>query len=283
MSDILPLESTSPEEVTETFERISSSMTWSKALYVALLFVICVVGMRLVISILDRTMTRLRIEPTVHKFTRSCLKVIMWMVTLLVLAGYIGIPVDSFVAVLGIIGVALSLALQGILSNLAGGIMVMVSKPFAVGDYVDAAGLSGTVAEIGLVYTRLKTIDNKIIFVPNGEISAKTIVNYTSADKRQIELKFSASYDAPQKTVKECIARVVGEHPKTLPTPEPLIRVCRYGDSSIEYILRVWCATGDYWPVYYDLLEQVKEAFDGAGVEMTYNHLNVHLRKEKGE
>lgn len=112
MSDILPLESTSPEEVTETFERISSSMTWSKALYVALLFVICVVGMRLVISILDRTMTRLRIEPTVHKFTRSCLKVIMWMVTLLVLAGYIGIPVDSFVAVLGIIGVALSLALQ---------------------------------------------------------------------------------------------------------------------------------------------------------------------------
>lgn len=195
LSDILPLESTSPEEVTETFERISSSMTWSKALYVALLFVICVVGMRLVISILDRTMTRLRIEPTVHKFTRSCLKVIMWMVTLLVLAGYIGIPVDSFVAVLGIIGVALSLALQGILSNLAGGIMVMVSKPFAVGDYVDAAGLSGTVAEIGLVYTRLKTIDNKIIFVPNGEISGEKITNYNSQDRRRVDLSFAVSYE----------------------------------------------------------------------------------------
>ena len=277
LSDILPLESTSPEEVTETFERISSSMTWSKALYVALLFVICVVGMRLVISILDRTMTRLRIEPTVHKFTRSCLKVIMWMVTLLVLAGYIGIPVDSFVAVLGIIGVALSLALQGILYNLAGGIMVMVSKPFAVGDYVDAAGLSGTVAEIGLVYTRLKTIDNKIIFVPNGEISGEKITNYNSQDRRRVDLSFAVSYEDDPERVKQVIREVVGAHPKALFTPEPFVRTTALGDSSVSYTLRVWCATEDYWELYYDLLEQVRAAFDRNGIGLTYNHLNVHL------
>ena len=172
---------------------------------------------------------------------------------------------------------ALSLALQGILSNLAGGIMVMVSKPFAVGDYVDAAGLSGTVAEIGLVYTRLKTIDNKIIFVPNGEISGEKITNYNSQDRRRVDLSFAVSYEDDPERVKQVIREVVGAHPKALFTPEPFVRTTALGDSSVSYTLRVWCATEDYWELYYDLLEQVRAAFDRNGIGLTYNHLNVHL------
>lgn len=279
---------TDSNEATQTVWNILTLLkkqliSWERLLELALLLAVCLIAAKVLMALARRAISRTSLDKSAHRFLLSALRGVLLLVVLCVLLGYLGIPTASLVAVLGVAGLALSLALQGILANLAGGLMLLGSKPFTAGDYVEAGGVSGTVVEIGLVYTKLSTVDNKIIFVPNGEISAKTIVNYTSADKRQIELKFSASYDALQKTVKECIARVVGEHPKTLPTPEPLIRVCRYGDSSIEYILRVWCATEDYWPVYYDLMEQVKEAFDGAGVEMTYNHLNVHLRKEKGE
>lgn len=279
---------TDSNEATQTVWNILTLLkkqliSWERLLELALLLAVCLIAAKVLMALARRAISRTSLDKSAHRFLLSALRGVLLLVVLCVLLGYLGIPTASLVAVLGVAGLALSLALQGILANLAGGLMLLGSKPFTAGDYVEAGGVSGTVVEIGLVYTKLSTVDNKIIFVPNGEISAKTIVNYTSADKRQIELKFSASYGAPQKTVKECIARVVGEHPKTLPTPEPLIRVCRYGDSSIEYILRVWCATEDYWPVYYDLMEQVKEAFDGAGVEMTYNHLNVHLRKEKGE
>ena len=130
---------------------------------------------------------------------------------------------------------------------------------------------------MGLIYTKLDTIDNKVVHIPNGDISGKTIVNYSANDKRRVDLKFTVSYDAPVETVKACMETVVGQHPKPFPTPEPTIRVSGYGDSAIEYVLRVWCDTGDYWDVYFDLMEQVKAAFDKAGVEMTYPHVNVHM------
>lgn len=142
---------------------------------------------------------------------------------------------------------------------------------------MDAAGLSGTVAEIGLVYTRLKTIDNKIIFVPNGEISGEKITNYNSQDRRRVDLSFAVSYEDDPERVKQVIREVVGAHPKALFTPEPFVRTTALGDSSVSYTLRVWCATEDYWELYYDLLEQVRAAFDRNGIGLTYNHLNVHL------
>ena len=126
-------------------------------------------------------------------------------------------------------------------------------------------------------YTKLNTVDNKLIQLPNSTIISGNIINYSAEDKRRVELKVTASYDAPPEQVKAVLAQVVGEHPLTLPTPEPLIRVSAYQDSAIEYIVRVWCATGDYWTVYYDLMDGLKPAFDRAGIEMTYPHLNVHM------
>ncbi|WP_283114909.1 mechanosensitive ion channel family protein [Intestinimonas timonensis] len=280
MSTELPTSSATPEETVEVFEQVARGMTLTKALYGVLLFLACMAVMKVVLSFIDRTMTRLKVEPTVHKFTHSCLKVLMWVVTGLIVAAYLNFPVNSLVTVLGVIGVALSLSLQGSLSNLAGGITVMATRPFAVGDYVEAGGVSGTVNEIGLVYTKLKTIDNKIIFIPNGEISGEKIVNYNKQEQRRVDLTFTVSYDDDPERVKEIMRQVIGAHPKALFTPEPFVRTTSLGESSVGYTLRVWCATEDYWDLYYDLLEQVRAAFDREGVELTYNHLNVHIMKE---
>ena len=280
MSAELPTSTTTPEETVEVFEQVARGLTLTKALYGLLLFLGCMAVMKVISSLIDRTMTRLKVEPTVHKFTHSCLKVLMWVITGLIVAAYLDFPINSLVTVLGVIGVALSLSLQGSLSNLAGGITVMVSRPFAVGDYVEAGGVSGTVSEIGLVYTKLKTIDNKIIFIPNGEISGEKIVNYNKQEQRRVDLTFTVSYDADPERVKEIMRQVIGAHPKALFTPEPFVRTTSLGESSVGYTLRVWCATQDYWELYYDLLEQVRAAFDREGVELTYNHLNVHIMKE---
>lgn len=280
MTEELPTSTTTPEETVEVFEQVARGLTLTKTLYGLLLFLGCMAVMKVVLSLIDRTMTRLKVEPTVHKFTHSCLKVLMWVITGLIVAAYLDFPINSLVTVLGVIGVALSLSLQGSLSNLAGGITVMVSRPFAVGDYVEAGGVSGTVSEIGLVYTKLKTIDNKIIFIPNGEISGEKIVNYNKQEQRRVDLTFTVSYDADPERVKEIMRQVIGAHPKALFTPEPFVRTTSLGESSVGYTLRVWCATQDYWELYYDLLEQVRAAFDREGVELTYNHLNVHIMKE---
>lgn len=280
MSAELPTSTTTPEETVEVFEQVARGLTLTKALYGLLLFLGCMAVMKVILSLIDRTMTRLKVEPTVHKFTHSCLKVLMWVITGLIVAAYLDFPINSLVTVLGVIGVALSLSLQGSLSNLAGGITVMVSRPFAVGDYVEAGGVSGTVSEIGLVYTKLKTIDNKIIFIPNGEISGEKIVNYNKQEQRRVDLTFTVSYDADPERVKEIMRQVIGAHPKALFTPEPFVRTTSLGESSVGYTLRVWCATQDYWELYYDLLERVRAAFDREGVELTYNHLNVHIMKE---
>lgn len=269
-----------PDATQEAIGQITDTMksfSWEKLAFLVVLFVACIVTIKIIVRLTDSAMDRAKLDRSVHTFLLSGLKVMLWLSAICVLLGYLGVPMTSLVALLSVLGLAISLAIQGSLSNLAGGIMILTAHPFSAGDFVDAGGVSGTVTEVGLVYTQLHTVDNKVIFVPNGDIASKTLVNYTAADKRQVELLFELSYNAPTKKVKECLAKVIGEHPLTLPSPEPLIRVKSYKESSIEYIMRAWCATGDYWTVYYDLVEQAKVEFDAAGLEMTYNHLNVHM------
>lgn len=186
----------------------------------------------------------------------------------------------SLVALLSVLGLAVSLAVQGTLSNLAGGIMLLTARPFAAGNFVEAGGVSGVVREVGLVYTKLVTMDNKVVYVPNGDISAKTIINYTAEKKRRVELTFSASYDAPIEKVKQAVGRAMEEHSLVLQNEEKMIRVSSYGDSAIEYLMRCWCATGDYWTVYFDLNEAIKAELDKNGLEMSYPHVNVHMMEK---
>ncbi len=265
------------QETIDIIQETVKGFSWQNTAVLIGLIVASVAAIRILLTLIDRAMERTNMDRGVRSFLRSGLKVILSIVAICILLGYLGVPMTSLVALLSVLGLAVSLAVQGMLSNLAGGIMLLTAHPFSAGDFVEAGGTSGTVVEVGLVYTKLTTPDNKVIHIPNGDISGKTIVNYSANDKRRVELKFSVSYDAKPGTVKDCITRTVGEHPLTLPTPEPFIRVSGYGSSSVEYTLRCWCATGDYWDVYFDLLEQVKSAFDAAGVEMTYDHLNVHM------
>lgn len=274
------MDQTQAEETLGIIQNTLKNFSWTQAAVISAMLVTCVVAIRILVGVADRALARTKMDPGIRTFLRSGLKVILWMVALCALLGYLGVPMTSMVALLSVLGLALSLAIQGILANLAGGIMILTAHPFSAGDFVEAAGVSGTVQEVGLVYTKLYTTDNKVVYVPNGEISGKTITNYNGNDTRRVELKLNLSYNADPEQVKAVLARVVGEHPLTLPTPEAEIRVNGYGGSAVEYVVRTWCATADYWDVRFDLLEQAKAALDAAGLEMTYDHLNVHMMEK---
>lgn len=269
---------TDPTQAVEDILKVGiAGFTVEKLLTAVVAAAVCLIVIKLLLGLLDRTAARTHMEPQIRRTVRGLVKAMLIFVTVIVVMGCLNIPVTSLVALLSVAGLAFSLALQGFLANMAGGLQIVASKPFRLGDYIEAGGCAGTVAEIGLFYTKLNTVDNKLIQLPNSTIISGNIINYSAEDKRRVELKVTASYDAPPEQVKAVLAQVVGEHPLTLPTPEPMIRVNAYQDSAIEYIVRVWCATGDYWTVYYDLLDGLKPAFDRAGIEMTYPHLNVHM------
>lgn len=183
-------------------------------------------------------------------------------------------------AVLSVIGLAFSLALQNFLANVAGGMQLLASHPFKVGDFVEAGGCSGTVTEVGMFYTRLLTYENKLVQIPNSAIVSANIINHFSEPTRRVDVKVSASYDAPQDVVMAALRELAQGHELVLADPAPAVHVNEYGSHAIEYALRVWCASGDYWTVYNDLMDNVKPAFDRAGVEMTYPHVNVHMARE---
>lgn len=265
------------QETIDILEQTIHNFSWQTLGVLLCLVVASYVVIRLLVAAADRALTRVGMDSGIQTFLRSGLKVLLWLVDICILLGYIGVPMTSLVAVLSVLGLAISLAVQGILSNLAGGLMLVTTRPFAAGDYVDVGEIGGTVKAVGLVYTVLVTPDNKVISIPNGSISAKTLVNYSAEEKRRVDLTVSVSYDAKMEDVKACIERVIGEHPMTFHTPEPFVRVLSYGDSAIQYVVRCWCASADYWTVYFDVQEGIKTALDKAGIEMTYPHVNVHM------
>lgn len=275
----------STEEITQAFSEFwnvgVAGLTVSKLAHALLTLAVCLIVVKLLLRAFDRIIKRTSIEPTLHTFLRTAIKVILLFLVVLIVADSLNFPVTSLIAVLSVFGLAVSLAVQNSLSNIAGGIQLLTSKPFKVGDYVQAGGMEGHVREIGIIYTRIATWDNKLIQIPNSQISGEKIVNYTAEPERRVDLTFSVSYDAPADTVRGTIMQVITAHPLTLTKPEPSVRVSKYGESSIDYAMRAWCATDDYWTVYYDMLEQVKAALDQVGVEMTYPHLNVHVVEQK--
>ena len=256
-------------------------LTLGSVFRVALLILIGYLVIRMIMRVVDRLLERSKSMVDIRVYISSGVKVFLWFLLALMIAGSLNIDVTSVIAMLSVAGLAVSLALQNTLSNLAGGLQILVSKPFVVGDYIDADGTAGTVAEIGLAYTKLTTPDAKRISVPNSQIAAAKVTNYTNEDGRRVDLIFSASYDAPTETVKTAIREVVDSIPAIRQDPKPVIWINAYGASSIDYVVRAWTTTQDYWDVYYTLMEGVRESFARYNVEMTYNHLNVHLLDRK--
>lgn len=258
-----------------------AGFTINRLLSALILLVICLLVVKVLLKALDRMLGRLSLDSNLCSVIRTTIKIILLFLVVLIIMSSLGISITSLVAVLSVVGLAVSLAVQNSLSNVAGGIQLLTSKPFKQGDYVEAGGVAGTVNTVGLFYTKIMTVDNKLVQIPNTEIASEKITNYTAEENRRVDLTFTTSYDAPVSTVKQTIQTVIGAHPKAQFTPEPFVRVSNYGDNAIEYTVRVWCATEDYWDLYFDLMEQVKAAFDQAGVEMTYPHLNVHMVGQK--
>lgn len=244
---------------------------------VVLLLLIGYVIIRMLMRVVDRLLDRSKSMADIRVYIRSGVHIFLWFLLALMVAGSLDIDVTSIIAMLSVAGLAVSLALQNTLSNLAGGLQILVTKPFVVGDYIDAEGTAGTVTEIGLAYTKLTTPDAKRISVPNSQMSGAKITNYTNEDGRRVDLVFSASYDAPTQTVKDAIQEVLDGIKEVRQDPKPVIWINAYGASSIDYVVRAWTGTREYWDVYYAIMEGVRESFARHGVEMTYNHLNVHI------
>ena len=254
-----------------------AGITVNMVLRAIILLVICLVVVKILMRIVTRFLEKSKLERSLHTFIRTAVKVVLLFLTVLMVAKTLGIDVTSLIALLSVFGLAVSLAVQNSMSNVAGGIQLLSSKPFVVGDFVEAGGVSGTVVDVGIFYTKIRTGDNKMIQVPNSQIANEKIINYTSEEERRVDWKFTASYDAPVEAVKKAVEDVLSSHPLVQVTPAPFVRVSNYGDSAIEYTVRAWCANGDYWTVYFDVMEQVKAAFDKNGIEMTYPHINVHM------
>jgi len=229
--------------------------------------------MKIINRILKRSDAYITLVKFINSFVKIALKILLAVTVVIIL----GVPNTSFIAILGAAGLAIGLALQGSLSNFAGGVLILVFRPFNIGDYIEAGGFGGTVQAIQILYTVLLTPDNKTIVIPNGNLSNNSVTNYSSEEMRRVDLKFGVSYDSDISKVKEVISKICDSHDLVLKEPAPFIRVVSHGDSSIDFVVRPWVEKEDYWTVYFDMQEQVKEAFDKNGIEIPYPHMDVTM------
>lgn len=253
----------------------------SSILSAVLIYVVCYAAIRLLCRAFEKLLDRSKhIDASLKTFFSGAIKAALWVIAIIIIAGSLGIPVTSLVAVLSVAGVALSLALQGLLSNLFSGITILATRPFNVGDYVQVGGEGGTVKSIGLFYTVLDTPDNRVIYAPNGDITSSKIVNYSAEPIRRVIIPVTASYDSATEDVRRAVLAASAKDERILTEPAPMAAIGGFGSSSVEYTVRVWCKSEDYWDVLFALNENIRESFAEYGVEMSYDHLNVHIEKD---
>ena len=218
-----------------------------------------------------------RLDGGLRSFLSSFGSIILYILIIITVATILGVPTTSFITLLASCGVAIGLALQGSLSNFAGGLMILFFKPFKIGDFIEASGESGTVAEISVVYTEILTPDNKRITIPNGTLTNSVIVNYSAEKIRRVDLNFSTSYDCDIDKVSDILNEIVNNHPLVLKEPEPFVKLASHGESALNYVVRVWVESENYWTVNFDLVENVKKAFDQNGISIPYPQLDIHV------
>ena len=248
-------------------------------LIIALL--ILIIGFKLV-KILEKSLKKehklSKIDASVKTFVISITTIALKVLLFIIAASIVGIPTTSFITILGSAGVAIGLALQGGLSNLAGGLMILIYKPFKVGDYIESNGKEGNVTSITMFYTSLTTLDNKVVQIPNGTLSNNTIVNYSAYPERRLDLQFNVSYDTKIDKVKKVINEVIDKSEYALKDRNNIIRLCKHSDSSLTYAVYVWIKKEDYWNAYFELNENIKEAFDKNNIEIPYPQLDIHQK-----
>ncbi len=220
---------------------------------------------------LDKTITR-----TIIYISKLAAKVAV----AICLVGYVGIDTSGLAALITSFGVCIGLAVNGAVSNLAGGIVLILTRPFKLDDFIEACGYSGTVEEIRVTQTKLRTGDNKVVYLPNGSLSSSEIVNYSEKATRRVDFTFSIAYSNDFDQAKTIVMELMQAHELVLKDPAPMVRVTAHNASSVDLVARAWVNSGDYWTVNFDLLEQVKKAFDAAGIEIPFNQLDVHVKQD---
>lgn len=227
---------------------------------------------------IEKSAEKKNADKTIVKTLAYIIKLFLKVLVAICLIGYLGIDTSGFTAIIASLGVCAGLAVNGTLSNLAGGALIILTRPFKIDDYIEAQGYSGTVEAIHITYTRLKTPDNKVVYLPNGPLSSGNIVNYSVKDTRRVDFKFSISYDADFEKAKKIVNDILASHELVLDDPATFVRVTEHGASSINITARAWVKTDDYWTVNFDVIEAVKNAFDANGIEIPFNQLDVHVK-----
>ena len=269
---------------------LAEFFTWDKisgiALFIAkplVILIVCKFIINALLKISDGVMEKTKLDKGIQGFAKSAIKIGLWVLTLIFIADSLGVNTASLVALMSVASLALSLSVQGLFTNVFSGITILMTKPFVVGDYVEVAGVAGTVKDISLMRTTLTTPDNKIELIPNGDIAAQNIINYSTAPLRRVDLKVSASYDSTTEQVKTAVMDVINADSRIKQDEghEPFVRISNYNSNDIEYTIRVWVDNADYWGVYFDTLENIRESFAKHGVEFSYPHTMVHMVGDK--
>ncbi|MBV7269775.1 mechanosensitive ion channel family protein [Winogradskyella luteola] len=250
-----------------------------KILLAILIWIIGSWIIKLMLKGLRRVLNKGDYEESLKKFLTNLSKWILKVVLIIVVLGTMGVETTSFAAIIAAAGLAIGLALQGSLGNFAGGVLIMIFKPFKIGDLIEAQGELGVVKEIEIFTTKLTGLSNKEIIIPNGALSNGNIINYTTEGTRRVDLVYGVSYDADIKQTKDILMNVLTSHPKVLKDPAPAVTVLKLADSSVNFAVRPWCNVDDYWNVYFDVTENVKIALDAAGIEIPYPHA-VEIQKK---
>ncbi len=254
------------------------NISLSSILSAVLTLIICFVFIKIVTAVANKALNKTKkLDATLRGFVTSAIKAVLWIIALIIVANALGINTSSLVALVSVVGLALSLSVQNILSNLFSGLTLLVTKPFAAGDFVEVAGKSGLVKTVGLFYTQLDTLDNVAVSIPNSDVTASAVNNYSREELRRVDRTFTTSYECTTDEVKAAIADAIAKDARILNDPAPFVRLLDYKGSTVEYVVRVWCKGADYWDVYFDLNENVRESFAKHGVKFSYEHVNVHI------
>ena len=266
------------QQARENLNTLTGNLALDTLLSGIVTFLVCLIAMRIIKALVSRALSKAtRLDVPVKNLITKLVTTLLWALTVIIVAGAFGINATSLVAVLSVAGLALSLSVQNLLSNFFSGIMLLINKPFREGDLIELGDKVGTVKTVGFFNTVLNTPDNVSIAIPNGDLTGAAIKNYSREENRRVDLSFCAAYDAPTETVKKAILEAVAADKRILAEPAPFVRLLAYEDSSIRYVVRVWVKNADYWDVYFDLNEQMRESFARNGVEMSYQHVNVHM------
>ena len=275
-----------PEEtaskISEFFQNMLQSILRSIPTII-LAVVVLILGMiicKLVLKVLGKGLDRTKLDLTVNNFVKQCCKIVLYVLLLTIVLSVLGIPATSIVTVIGTAGVAIGLALQSSLSNVAGGIMLLINKPFKIGDYILVSGVSGVVKQITILYTRLDSDSNQAIFIPNGQVSGAVVTNNNTNGTRRVDMKFSISYSDDYQKAREVILQVLSRNDRILTDPAPTVRMLEHAASSVNIAVRPWCKAADYWEVFFSVTEEVRAAFIESGISIPFDQLDVHVVNE---